>query len=213
MSIPTETTSRLGFANAAAGLVIALLAPVLGAIADRGGAPQAVPVRLDLVGRRCLGAPCSSSAQGDWDWPRPAVRARHHGFQRRRGLQRLAVAGRRRAAGARSRLGVRLRAGLSGRRRAVPRQRADGPEAGLVRPCRMPSPAVRVSFLTVAVWWLLFTIPLMRRVREQQSWRAPGVPRRRSRRIPRAGRDDHATCASTRSSSCSWWRTGSTSMA
>ena len=33
------------------GSSIALLAPILGAIGDRGGAPQAIPVRLDLVRR------------------------------------------------------------------------------------------------------------------------------------------------------------------
>jgi len=32
----TVSTARLGFANAAAGLIIALLAPLLGAISDRG---------------------------------------------------------------------------------------------------------------------------------------------------------------------------------
>ena len=33
---------------------------------------------------------------------------------------------------------------------------------------RMRAQAVQASFVTVAVWWLLFTIPLMRGVREQQ---------------------------------------------
>src|SRR6187399_2252347 len=33
----TETTSRLGYGSAIAGAVIAILAPILGAIADRGG--------------------------------------------------------------------------------------------------------------------------------------------------------------------------------
>ena len=32
----TISTARLGFANAGAGLIIALLAPILGAISDRG---------------------------------------------------------------------------------------------------------------------------------------------------------------------------------
>ena len=36
----TVSTARLGFANSAAGAVIALLAPVLGAIADRGSAKK-----------------------------------------------------------------------------------------------------------------------------------------------------------------------------
>jgi UMF1 family MFS transporter len=37
---PAEITARLGFANAAASLLVALSSPVLGAIADRTGAKR-----------------------------------------------------------------------------------------------------------------------------------------------------------------------------
>ncbi len=44
------TTYRLGMANAAAGLVIALLAPLLGAIADRGGRRKRMLLAFSLLG-------------------------------------------------------------------------------------------------------------------------------------------------------------------
>ena len=39
-SDPTESTFQLGLANGVAGLVIAILAPALGEMADRGGAKK-----------------------------------------------------------------------------------------------------------------------------------------------------------------------------
>ena len=47
---PTVTTLRLGFANAAAGLIVAVLAPVLGAIADQGGARVRFLAAWTLIG-------------------------------------------------------------------------------------------------------------------------------------------------------------------
>jgi len=46
----TVTTFRLGMANAAAGLLIALLAPLLGAIADRGGRRKRMLLVFSLLG-------------------------------------------------------------------------------------------------------------------------------------------------------------------
>lgn len=61
----TVSTARLGFANAAAGLVIALLAPLLGAISDRG-----IHKLRFLLFFTLLGAVFSASLcfvpQGDW---------------------------------------------------------------------------------------------------------------------------------------------------
>jgi MFS transporter, UMF1 family len=61
----TESTFRLGLANGAASLLVALIAPVIGAIADKGGAR----VRL-LALFTVLGAAMSASLylveQGDW---------------------------------------------------------------------------------------------------------------------------------------------------
>ena len=58
------------------------------------------------------------------------------------------------------------------------------------------SEAVRVSFLTVAVWWLLFTIPVMRRVHEHAAWTAPAVRRRQSASDSASWAAPSRTCAS-----------------
>jgi MFS transporter, UMF1 family len=47
---PTVSTSRLGIANGIAGFVVALLAPVLGAIADRGGVRRRFLIAWSLLG-------------------------------------------------------------------------------------------------------------------------------------------------------------------
>lgn len=47
---PTEATFRLGLANGTAGLVMAMLAPILGAIADRGGHRKRFLVAWSLLG-------------------------------------------------------------------------------------------------------------------------------------------------------------------
>jgi UMF1 family MFS transporter len=47
---PTVSTFRLGVANAIAGLAVALLAPLLGAIADRGGARKRFLIIWSLIG-------------------------------------------------------------------------------------------------------------------------------------------------------------------
>jgi UMF1 family MFS transporter len=59
------TTFRLGMANAAAGLAIALLAPLLGAIADRGGRRKRMLLAFSLLG---VGATFALFfvAQGQW---------------------------------------------------------------------------------------------------------------------------------------------------
>ena len=64
---PTVSTSRLGFANGIAGLVVALLAPVLGAVADRAGARKRQLVAwtmLGVAGTAALGF----IGEGQWWW-------------------------------------------------------------------------------------------------------------------------------------------------
>ena len=61
----TETTSRLGYANAAAGFAIALLAPVLGAIGDRGGRRKQFLMAWTLLG---VGATFSLYFVGQGQW-------------------------------------------------------------------------------------------------------------------------------------------------
>ena len=64
---PTVSTSRLGFANGLAGLLVAVLAPVLGAIADRTASRKRQPViwtTVGVVGTAALGF----IGQGEWWW-------------------------------------------------------------------------------------------------------------------------------------------------
>ena len=163
----TETTSRLGYANAAAGLVIALLAPVLGAIADRGGRRKQFLFAWTLLGVGATGALFFVS-QGDWMAAAILFVLGTLGFNGGvvfNDSLLLDVAG----------------------PKELDRVSAFGYSLGylgggvlfLVNVLMVQKPgwfgladasqAVRVSFLTVAIWWLLFTIPLMRRVREQRS--------------------------------------------
>jgi UMF1 family MFS transporter len=162
----TVTTSRLGYANAAAGLVIALLAPVLGAIGDRGGRRKQFLLAWTLLGVGATGA-LYFVAQGDW---MPAAVLFVLGTMGFNG-------------------GVVFNDSLLldvARPQELDRVSAFGYSLGylgggllfLVNVLMVSKPAlfgladateaVRVSFLTVAVWWLLFTIPLMRGVKEQQ---------------------------------------------
>jgi len=62
---PTEATLRLGLANGAAGFVMAVLAPLLGAMADRGGYRKRFLISWSLLG---IGATFALYfvAQGQW---------------------------------------------------------------------------------------------------------------------------------------------------
>jgi len=59
------TTARLGFANAGASLLVALLAPVIGAIADRGGTRKKFLISFAVLGIVMTGA-LYWVQQGDW---------------------------------------------------------------------------------------------------------------------------------------------------
>jgi len=64
---PTVSTSRLGFANGFAGLLIAVLAPILGAIADRTASRKrqlVVWTTVGVIGTALLGF----IGQGEWWW-------------------------------------------------------------------------------------------------------------------------------------------------
>ena len=162
-----ETTSRLGYANAVAGLVIAVLAPVLGAIAGHHGRRKQFLFAWTLLGVGATGALFFVS-QGDWMSAAILFVLGTMGFNGGvvfndsllldvagpRELDRISAFG--------YSLGY-LGGGLLFLVNVLMVQKPGW--FGLAD----ASQAVRVSFLTVAVWWLLFTIPLMRRVRERQS--------------------------------------------
>ncbi len=168
----TTTTSRLGYANAIAGFVIAILAPILGAIADRGGRRKQFLFAWTLLGVGATGA-LYLIGQGEWLWAAALFVLGTLGFNG----------------------GVVFSDSLL-LDVATPEQydrvSAFGYALGylgggllfLVNVLMVQKPAwfgltdaseaVRVSFVTVAVWWLVFTIPLMRRVPEQQMGPRPG---------------------------------------
>ena len=62
---PVESTAKLGLANSASGMVVALCAPVLGAIADRGGAKKKFLLFFAFIGI-VMTASLYMVSQGDW---------------------------------------------------------------------------------------------------------------------------------------------------
>jgi len=160
-----QTTFRLGMANATAGLVIAFSAPLLGAIADRGGRRKRMLLAFTLLGAGSTFA-LFFVAQGQWFAAAVLFTVATLGFNggvvfcdallldvaEQRDYDRVSA------------LGYSL--GYLG--------------GGLLFACNVlmvvkpqlfglpdAAAAVRWSFVTVAVWWLVFTVPLLRHVREQ----------------------------------------------
>ena len=166
---PTEATLRLGLANGAAGFVMAVLAPLLGAIADRGGYRKRFLLAWSLLG---IGATFALYfvAQGQWalavvlftlatlgfnggivfydallvDVAKPAEYDRVSSYGYALGY-----------------LGGGLLFAVNVLMVAKPAW------FGLAN----AAAAVRWSFISVAVWWLVFLLPLAFYVTEQ-----PGLP-------------------------------------
>ena len=162
---PTVSTARLGLANGIAGFVVAILAPVLGAIADSAGRRKAFLLTWAALGVTTTGA-LFWVMQGDWraafwlfvggsigfsaanifydalivDIARPAEydRVSSYGYA----------------------LGY-LGGGLLFLLNVL--MYGNWKWFGF----KDASEAVHISFLTVAVWWAAFTLPLARRVIEQ----------------------------------------------
>jgi MFS transporter, UMF1 family len=170
---PTDTTSRLGFGSAIAGAVVAILAPTLGAIADRGGRRKQFMLAWTLLG---VGATAALYfvAQGDW-FPALAFFV----------LATIGFNG-----------GVVFNDALLldvARAGELDRVSAFGYSLGylgggllfLINMLMVQNPAwfglkdatqaVQVAFLTVALWWLIFTIPVMRGVHEVHRGPHPGL--------------------------------------
>jgi UMF1 family MFS transporter len=163
---PTETTSRLGFGSAIAGAVIAVLAPILGAIADRGGRRKQFMFAWTLLGVAAT-AGLYLAAQGQWIAALVLFVLGTIGFNGGvvfndsllldvadpGDFDRVSAFG--------YALGY-LGGGLLFLLNVLMVQKP------ALFGLRDAGQAVQVSFLSVAAWWLLFTIPVMRGVREQQ---------------------------------------------
>jgi MFS transporter, UMF1 family len=170
--MPTDTTARLGYGNAIAGAVIALLAPILGAIADRGGRRKQFMFAWTLLGVVATGA-LYIAAQGEWMLALALFVLATIGFN----------------GGIVFNDSLLLDVAPPGE---LDRVSAFGYALGylgggllfLVNVLMVSKPAmfglrdagqaVQASFVTVAAWWLLFTIPLMRTVKEKE--RGPHLP-------------------------------------
>lgn len=167
---PTVSTSRLGFANGIAGLLVAILAPVLGAVADRSGGRKRQLVAwtmLGVAGTAALGF----IGQGEWWWAAACFMVAAIGANAAnvfydallldvaepRDFDRVSALGY-----SLGYLGGGLLFAFNVLMTLKPQWfgLADAAEA------------VRASFVSVAVWWFLFMLPAAFNVRE----RPPAVP-------------------------------------
>ncbi|HEX6638271.1 MAG TPA: MFS transporter [Steroidobacteraceae bacterium] len=161
------TSFRLEIANAIAGLAVAILAPILGAIADRGGQRKRFLMMFTLLG--CLSTVgLYLVSQGDWLWAAVLFVLGTIGFNggvvfndsllldvaEPAELDRVSALG--------YSLGY-LGGGLLFLVNVLMYQKPQwfGLDSG--------TQGILVSFVTVGIWWLLFTLPLMRHVKSPPS--------------------------------------------
>ena len=162
---PTISTSRLGFANAIAGIIVAVLAPVLGAIADRTAGRKrqlVIWAMLGVIGTASLGF----IGQGEWWWAAACFVMAGIGFNAANVFYDallLDVASDNELDQV-SAFGYALGYLGGGLLFAVNVLMTLNPQwFGL----ESAAEAVQFSFFTVAAWWFLFTLPLARNVREK----------------------------------------------
>jgi len=163
----TESTFRLGTASSIGSLVIMLLAPVLGAIADRSGARKRFLIAFTFLGVLATAA-LSEVAQGQWLLALVAFFLGSVGFAGGTSFYDsliVFVAPREKLDSA-SALGYALGYLGGGLLFALNVWMALKPATfGLVD----ANEAVKLSFLMVAAWWALFTVPLVLWVNEPES--------------------------------------------
>jgi UMF1 family MFS transporter len=168
---PTLSTSRLGLANGIAGIIVALMAPMLGAIADRTAGRKRQLMfwsMLGVVGTAAL----SFVAQGEWWWAAAFFVVAGVGFNAANIFYDaliLDVAGERELDQV-SAFGYSLGYLGGGLLFAFNVLMTLRPQwFGLANAAE----AVQASFMSVALWWFLFTLPLLRNVRERPATAAP----------------------------------------
>ena len=168
----TEVTFRLGLAHSASGLFIFLLAPVLGTLADRGGAKKAFLFAFALLGAAAT-ALLAAAPPNAWISATVLFSLASIGFSgsliftdallvdvaRPHEYERVSALGY-----GLGYLGGGLLFALN--------------VAMVLKPALFgladKSAAVQCSFVMVGVWWALFTLPLMRWVRETRPARFAG---------------------------------------
>jgi len=167
MSLETDvatSTFRLATANSIASVVVAVLSPVLGAIADKGGAKKKLLFLFAMMGVVMTGA-LRFVQGGDWELAVLIYVAAAVGFSSANSLYDsllVSVAPGRRADYV-SALGFAF--GYLGGGILFSLNVAMTLDPGFFG-LRDPQEAVRVSFVMVAVWWAVFSIPLLVFVRE-----------------------------------------------
>ncbi len=166
----TQSTFRLGLANSVASLAVLLVAPLLGALADRGALKKAFLAAFTLLG---AAATAALATVGSGGWPAAAVLyvAAGIGFAGAMIFYDALILD----VAAHDRLDA-----VSGLGYAVGYLGGGVFFAACVAATLWPaafglpdaSAAVRASFVLTALWWLAFSLPLLATVRE----RADGPP-------------------------------------
>jgi len=168
----TVSTLRLGTANSIAGIVVALLAPFLGAIADKGGSKIKMLTFFAAMGIVMTGA-LHFVARGQWELAALVFVIASIGFSASTIFYDsllVAVTGDKRSDFV-SGFGYALGYIGGGLLFALNVAMTLRPSLfGLADSAQ----AVRVSFLTVAVWWAVFTIPILLWVKEPPGERVGG---------------------------------------
>ena len=171
----TESTLRLGVANSFASLVIVALAPVLGAIADQGGAKKKFLLFFTAMGVVMTGA-LYFVEQGAWQWAVALFVLATIGFSGGNVFYDalIVLVAPKDKYDVVSALGYSLGYLGGGLLFALNVAMTLWPPVfGLADSAE----AVRVSFVMVALWWALFSIPVMVWVREPRAAAAPGLVR------------------------------------
>ncbi len=169
----TESTLRLGVANSFASLVIVALAPVLGAIADQGGAKKKFLLFFTAMGVVMTGA-LYFVEQGAWQWAVALFVLATIGFSGGNVFYDalIVLVAPKEKYDVVSALGYSLGYLGGGLLFALNVAMTLWPPVfGLADSAE----AVRVSFVMVALWWALFSIPVMVWVREPRAAQVPGV--------------------------------------
>ena len=163
----TLSTARLGFTNAAAGLIIALLAPILGAISDRGIHKKDFLLFFTLLGA-CFSCALFLVGQGDWQLAVFIYMVATVGFIGSNLfydslLVDVAPASQRNFVSAFAYSAGYLGGGLLFALNVAMTIKPDF--FGLSG----PSQAVQLSFLSVGVWWIIFGMPIQFSGREKST--------------------------------------------